>query len=169
MKYPRASRALRQAPDPMLKRACFARTMLLRTIGNLGLSRSGLPPIKPWIRPCHSFTMFKVTAQQSTGRIILTLRNHPIFSAVFPFLKYFISFLPASGETKFAKCEISVNTNGVVTQELSGTISLQQVRSDEALQNCAISFLGNLDTIRELICFITLFSIHMSSINFSFY
>ena len=52
MKYPRASRALRQAPDPMLKRAHFTHTTLLRTIGNLGLSRSGpLPPIKSWIRP----------------------------------------------------------------------------------------------------------------------
>ena len=38
MKYPRASGALRWAPDPMLKRARFAHTMLLHTIGNLGLS-----------------------------------------------------------------------------------------------------------------------------------
>ena len=44
MKYPRASRALRWALDPMLKRARFARTTLLRTVGNLGLSRSGAPP-----------------------------------------------------------------------------------------------------------------------------
>ena len=47
MKYPRASGALRQAPDPMLKRTRFARKMLLRTIGNLGLSRSG----PPWSNP----------------------------------------------------------------------------------------------------------------------
>ena len=52
MKYPRASRALRQAPDPTLKPARFTGTMLLHTIGNLGLSRSGPPPIKSWIRPC---------------------------------------------------------------------------------------------------------------------
>ena len=44
MKYPRASGALRRAPDPMLKRACFACMMLLHTIGNLGLSQSGPPP-----------------------------------------------------------------------------------------------------------------------------
>ena len=44
MKYPRASGALRRAPDPTLKRARLAHTMLLRTIGNLGLSRSGAPP-----------------------------------------------------------------------------------------------------------------------------
>ena len=52
MKYPRASGALRWAPDPTLKRACFARMTLLRTVGNLGLSRSGARPlIKSWIRP----------------------------------------------------------------------------------------------------------------------
>ena len=39
MKYPRASGALRWAPDPMLKRACFARMTLLHTVSNLGLSR----------------------------------------------------------------------------------------------------------------------------------
>ena len=44
MKYPRASRALRWAPDPTLKRAHFAHTTLLHTIGNLGLSRSEAPP-----------------------------------------------------------------------------------------------------------------------------
>ena len=44
MKYPRASRALRRAPDPTLKRAHFTCMTLLRTIGNLSLSRSGLPP-----------------------------------------------------------------------------------------------------------------------------
>ena len=44
MKYPRASGALRWAPDPTLKRARFTRTMLLCTVGNLGLSRSGAPP-----------------------------------------------------------------------------------------------------------------------------
>ena len=44
MKYPRASRALRRAPDPTLKRARFAHTTLLHTIGNLGLSRSWAPP-----------------------------------------------------------------------------------------------------------------------------
>ena len=44
MKYPRASGALRWALDPMLKRARFTRTMLLRTVGNLGLLRSGPPP-----------------------------------------------------------------------------------------------------------------------------
>ena len=44
MKYPRASGALRQAPDPTLKRARFARSTLLHTVGNLGLSRSGAPP-----------------------------------------------------------------------------------------------------------------------------
>ena len=44
MKYPRASRALRWALDPTLKRAHFACTTLLRTIGNLGLLRSGAPP-----------------------------------------------------------------------------------------------------------------------------
>ena len=48
MKYPRASRALRRAPDPMLKRARFARTVLLPTVGNLGLSWSGAPP---WSNP----------------------------------------------------------------------------------------------------------------------
>ena len=51
MKYPRASGALRWALDPKLKRARFAHMMLLRTIGNLGLSRSGPPLIKSWIRP----------------------------------------------------------------------------------------------------------------------
>ena len=44
MKYPRASRALRWALDPTLKRARFARTMLLCTFCSLGLSRSGAPP-----------------------------------------------------------------------------------------------------------------------------
>ena len=44
MKYPRASGALRWALDPTLKRAHFACTTLLHTIGNLGLSRSGPPP-----------------------------------------------------------------------------------------------------------------------------
>ena len=44
MKYPRASGTLRQAPDPTLKRACFTHTTLLRTVSNLGLSRSGPPP-----------------------------------------------------------------------------------------------------------------------------
>ena len=48
MKYPRATGALRQAPDPMLKRARFAHTMLLHTVGNLGLSRSGG---SPWSNP----------------------------------------------------------------------------------------------------------------------
>ena len=53
MKYPRASRALRWAPDPTLKRAHFTHMILLCTISNLGLSRSGPPPpIKSWIRPC---------------------------------------------------------------------------------------------------------------------
>ena len=37
----------------MLKRACFACTTLLHTIGNLGLSQSGAPPIKSWIHPCE--------------------------------------------------------------------------------------------------------------------
>ena len=55
MKYPRASGALRQAPDPKLKRAHFACMMLLFTIGNLVLSRSGPPLIKSWIRPCHEY------------------------------------------------------------------------------------------------------------------
>ena len=43
MKYPRASGALRQAPDPMLKKARFARMTLLCTVGNLSLSQSGAP------------------------------------------------------------------------------------------------------------------------------
>ena len=59
MKYPRASGALRQAPDPMLKRARFACTTLLCTVGNLGLSRSGPPPHDQILDPplnwcCHS-------------------------------------------------------------------------------------------------------------------
>ena len=44
MKYPRASGALRQAPDPTLKRARFTHVTLLHTVSNLGLSRSGAPP-----------------------------------------------------------------------------------------------------------------------------
>ena len=44
MKYPRASRALRQSPDPTLKRARFTHMTLLCTISNLGLSQSGVPP-----------------------------------------------------------------------------------------------------------------------------
>ena len=44
MKYPRASGALRRAPDHMLKRAHFTRTTLLCTVSNLGLSRSRAPP-----------------------------------------------------------------------------------------------------------------------------
>ena len=51
MKYPRASGVLRQAPDPMLKRAHFTRMTLLRTIGNLGLSRSGPPQSNPGSAP----------------------------------------------------------------------------------------------------------------------
>ena len=51
LKYPRASGALRRAPDPMPKRARFAHTMLLCTISNLGLSQSGPPLIKSWIPP----------------------------------------------------------------------------------------------------------------------
>ena len=51
MKYPRASRALRQALDPTLKRACLARMMLLCTISNLGLSRSGTPQSNPGFAP----------------------------------------------------------------------------------------------------------------------
>ena len=44
MKYPRASGALRWAPDPMLKRAYFAHMTLLCTVSNVGLSRSGACP-----------------------------------------------------------------------------------------------------------------------------
>ena len=51
MKYPRASGTLRQAPDPTLKRACFARTTMLRTLSNLGLSRSGAPKSNPGSAP----------------------------------------------------------------------------------------------------------------------
>ena len=51
MKYPRASRALRQAPDPTLKGASFARMTLLHTIGNLHLSRSGAPPLDQILDP----------------------------------------------------------------------------------------------------------------------
>ena len=71
MKYPRASGALRLAPDPMLKRAHFARTTLLHTIGNLGLSRSGPPLIKSWIRPCLFFTF-----QVQTMSPVVFRKNH---------------------------------------------------------------------------------------------
>ena len=66
MKYPRASGALRRAPDPTLKRVRFARTMLLCTVGNLGLSWSGAPPdqiLDPPLIYCYSIIN------------ILTLRN----------------------------------------------------------------------------------------------
>ena len=54
MKYPRASGALSQAPDPMLKRVHFAHMMLLHTVSNLGLSRSGIPPDQILDPPLHS-------------------------------------------------------------------------------------------------------------------
>ena len=41
-----------------------------------------------------------------------------------------VVFVTASVGTKLAKCELTPNTNGGVTQELSGTISFQQVRKN---------------------------------------
>ena len=90
MKYPRASGALRRAPDPTLKRARFARRMLLRTVGNLGLSRSGPPRIKSWIRPCcceqngyssfvdripNFFHRVKIGGNQSESQLISQLQH----------------------------------------------------------------------------------------------
>ena len=65
MKYPRASGALRWAPDPTLKRAHFARTMLLRTVGNLGLSRSGPPRSNPGSAPDYISTETDAYVKQS--------------------------------------------------------------------------------------------------------
>ena len=83
MKYPRASRALRQAPDPTLKRARFARTMLLHTVGNLGLSRSGGPlPVKSWIHPCTNnvllpgMPLIRSNNQNVTAGIIILLQGN---------------------------------------------------------------------------------------------
>ena len=69
MKYPRASGALRWDPDPTLKRAHFTRTMLLCTIGNLGLSRSGPPPdqiLDPPLGVEQHHTSSETTFQLST-------------------------------------------------------------------------------------------------------
>ena len=51
MKTPKASGALRRAPDPMPKYARFARPTPLRYVGKIGRTQAGDPPLtKSWIR-----------------------------------------------------------------------------------------------------------------------
>ena len=53
MKTPKASGALRRAPDPTPRYARFARPTPLRYVSKIGQTRAGAPPLtKSWIRYC---------------------------------------------------------------------------------------------------------------------
>ena len=86
MKYPRASGALRWAPDPMLKRAHFTHTTLLHTVSNLHLSRSGPPPlIKSWICPWNTLTTQLLKwhdTQDKLAQVIHTMSMATVFHLV---------------------------------------------------------------------------------------
>ena len=85
LKYPKASGALRQAPDPTPKRAHFTRTMLLHMVNNLGLSRSGPPRSNPGSAPAT----YKSFWPQEEGSIsfmytYIFIKKHPCRRLVTP-------------------------------------------------------------------------------------
>ena len=51
MKTPKASQALRRAPDPMPRYARFAHPTLLRYVSKIGLTRAGAPPLDQILDP----------------------------------------------------------------------------------------------------------------------
>ena len=85
MKYPRASRALRWAPDPTLKRAHFTHMMLLCTVGNLGLSRSGPPPPDQILDPPLRLSSFVIISSYIRTLSVIFLHVNPVrtLSSVF--------------------------------------------------------------------------------------
>ena len=90
MKTPKASGALRWAPDPMPRYACFTHLTPLCYVGKIGQTRAGPPLTKSWICYCsppfmsnqwiHSVIfelLAKVKLTRSSYQITTFLDCHP--------------------------------------------------------------------------------------------